>query len=294
MHQNLTLLSAGGDERFASLTGMLAENPTHTVYSIGFGTRLRETPGVRCLDQLSQLQQQPDLLILPMPLSEDGVHLKAPCHPGTPILLRYLLDLCHRGTLVFHGKGDQSFKAACEERGLIPIDYLDDEAFTVKNAAATAQAALTLAAELLPMAFFDCEVMVLGGGRIARVLCRLLTAYGASVTCLARSPEQRVWASLTGASALPLTHIGAAPPPQLVFSTIPSMVLGEQELMLLPPDCLMIELASRPGGIDPHAAHRLGRRLVQAPSLPGRTVPVSAARWLCQLIAQKEADYFHE
>lgn len=290
MNRKTVLLAAGGDERFVGLVQLLAKNPSYTVYAIGFGSRLAEVPGVRNLSQLSELRQQPDRLVLPLPLSQDGVHLKAPFHTGTPILLRYLLDLCHRDTVIFCGKAGEGFKAECKERGLRLVDYMDDEAFTVKNAAATAEAAIVLASELRARTFFGSRVLVLGGGRIAKRLCQLLGAYGAEVVCAARSPEQRAWAMLSGAEAVPLGEIPAPEDFDLVFSTIPQPVFGEEELLSLRQDCLLIELGSLPGGIDEKAAGRLGRRLVVAPSLPGRTVPDSASQWLLELILQKEAE----
>lgn len=290
MNKRTTLLAAGGDERFVCLCRLLAEKQLCTLYTLGFGERLAAVPGLRNLSQISELRQQPDILILPLPLSSDGVHLRAPFHDGNPVLLRYLLDLCHRDTLVFCGRADEAFRADCRQRGLILTDYMDDEAFTVKNAAATAEAAVTLACELRLRTLFGSRVLVLGGGRIAKNLCRLLQAYGAQVICAARSPEQRVWAVLAGAAGVSLDDIPEPEQIDLVFSTIPRTVFGEAELSRLRRDCLLIELASLPGGIDERAAGQMGLRLVKALSLPGRTVPESAARWLLELILQKEAE----
>ena len=288
MSEPKILLAAGGDERFAGLAGLLAADPRYTVYAIGLGGA--PAPGVRCLEELSELRQQPDILVLPLPLSADGVHLKAPFYQKSPILLRYLLNLGYRGSRVYCGKAGGDFKRECAARGLVLTDYLDDEAFTVKNAAATAEAALVLAASLRRRALFDSKVLVLGGGRIAKRLCAILAACGAAITCAARAPEQRAWAMLSGAEAVPLSAIPNPSRFDLVFSTIPQPVFGESELSRLSPGCLLIELGSDPGGIDEKAAAALGLSLQKAPSLPGRMMPESAAQWLWELILQKEAE----
>ena len=65
---------------------------------------------------------------------------------------------------------------------------------------------------------------------------------------------------------------------------MPARVLGEAELAELRPDCLVIDLASKPGGVDLDAAARLGKRVVWALSLPGKVAPVSAGRAIQQAI----------
>ena len=64
----------------------------------------------------------------------------------------------------------------------------------------------------------------------------------------------------------------------LVVNTVPARVLSEKELRDLKPGCLVIDLASKPGGVDFEAATRLGVRAIWALSLPGKVAPVSAGR----------------
>ena len=59
----------------------------------------------------------------------------------------------------------------------------------------------------------------------------------------------------------------------LVVNTVPTLVLGEAELADLKPDCLVLDLASKPGGVDLEAAGRLGRTVIWALSLPGKVAP---------------------
>ena len=56
----------------------------------------------------------------------------------------------------------------------------------------------------------------------------------------------------------------------LVVNTVPVRVLREAELADLKPGCLVIDLASKPGGVDFDAAARLGVKAFWALSLPGK------------------------
>ena len=62
----------------------------------------------------------------------------------------------------------------------------------------------------------------------------------------------------------------------LIVNTVPAPVLGERELARTKPGCLVLDLASAPGGVDRQAAGRLGRQVIWALSLPGKTAPVTA------------------
>jgi len=285
MNEQTVLLAAGGDERSAGLCRLLTEHCPCRAYSLG----LYDIPGVSSLARAEDLPLSPDILLLPLPLSRDGLHPLSPLYQGEMPLLCHLLDLCHEKSRVYCGKADEFFRKECINRKLILTDYLDDEVFTVKNAAATAEAAIVLLLSLRKRSLFGTRVLLLGGGRIAKNLIRLLNACGARVICAARSPEQRLWAGLIGALAVPFDAIPDTERIDIVISTVPRMVFGETELEQLRKDCLLIELGSPPGGIDEKAAGKQGRQLVRALSLPGKTVPDSVSEWLAELVLEKEA-----
>ena len=58
---------------------------------------------------------------------------------------------------------------------------------------------------------------------------------------------------------------------------MPSLVLDASRLRETKADCVILELASAPGGVDFDAARALGRRAIRAPGLPGKVAPRSAA-----------------
>lgn len=284
MDRKTVLLAAGGDERSAGLCRILTGICPCRAYSLG----LSEISGVSSLERAEDIPFSPDILLLPLPLSRDGTHLLSPLYPKEPPVLSDLLDLCREGSHVYCGKADEAFRKECQKRKLVLTDYLDDEAFTVKNAAATAEAAVSLLFGMRKRTVSGSTVLILGGGRIAKNLIRLLQAYGARVICAARSPEQRAWAELMGAKAVPVGVIPDAEKVDAVLSTVPCTVFSGTELAQLRQDCLLIELGSPPGGIDEDAAGKQGRHPVRALSLPGRTVPDSVSEWLAELVLAKE------
>lgn len=154
--------------------------------------------------------------------------------------------------------------------------YAHLEEYQIANAQLTAEGAVAL---LRPeTGLSGAHVLLLGYGRIARLLARELQKAGALVTAAARSGEQRAWAEAESIEALPLDALsGALDRFDVIIGTIPAPVLTEPLLALVRKDALLLELASAPGGIDAAAAHERGLRYIRAPGLPAKYAPERAA-----------------
>lgn len=154
--------------------------------------------------------------------------------------------------------------------------YARREEYQIAIARLTAEGAIAL---LRPeTGFSGAHILLLGYGRIARLLARELQKAGALVTAAARSGEQRAWAEAEGIEALPLDALsGALDRFDVIIGTIPAPVLTEPLLALVRKDALLLELASAPGGIDAAAAHERGLRYIRAPGLPAKYAPERAA-----------------
>lgn len=154
--------------------------------------------------------------------------------------------------------------------------YARREEYQIAIARLTAEGAIAL---LRPeTGLSGAHILLLGYGRIARLLARELQKAGALVTAAARSGEQRAWAEAEGIEALPLDALsGALDRFDVIIGTIPAPVLTEPLLALVRKDALLLELASAPGGIDAAAAHERGLRYIRAPGLPAKYAPDRAA-----------------
>lgn len=176
--------------------------------------------------------------------------------------------------------------------GLLPehlngVDYARDEGVTAANAVPTAEGAIQRAMELLPITLWGSRVLVIGFGRIGKVLAHRLQGLGAHVTVSARKSGDLAAIrsfgyadDVTGAYTKGLDHYDC------IFNTVPAMVLPQEALQQTRPDCLLIDLASRPGGMDFAACAQLPRQAVHALSLPGMVAPATAGKIIGQFILQ--------
>ncbi len=143
----------------------------------------------------------------------------------------------------------------------------------------TCEGAIQLAMEQTAYTLQGSRCLVIGYGRIGAQLARKLRALDAQVTVSARSPRDFARIQSAGMQTLDTRSLaGQLGGFDLIFNTVPSPVLGAPELAELLPDCLVIDLASLPGGISPDTQPPPSCRVLHALSLPGRVAPLSAAR----------------
>ena len=257
----------GGDRRQAELSYLLAADG-NTVYTYGLDEW--KSVGAGELDRAAGA----DVIILPLPLcrGDDVLNCRESPMP-TAELFRHL-DGAQR---ILAGQVKPRQRREAAERGLVLEDYFLREELTVANAAVTAEGAVQVAMERLDETLLGMECLVVGFGRIGKLLCHRLQGLGARVSAAARRPADLAWIRAYGWRALEtggldgeLSHFGA------VFNTVPSPVLGRALLEQLPKWCLCVDVASIQG-IDLAAAESLGLPNVWARSLPGRLAPRTAA-----------------
>ena len=112
--------------------------------------------------------------------------------------------------------------------------------------------------------------MVVGYGRISKVLIKLLLAFGANVRVAARKHSDLAWVEIQGATPIDIPELGShLRDVDVLFNTLPAVLLDEDKLERLSRHCLVIDLASKPGGVDFDTAKRLNLKTVWALSLPG-------------------------
>lgn len=216
-----------------------------------------------------------DCYILPVP-AEDGCSgllngkFSAKRHE-----LSSLTELMPRSSLVIGGRLPRSVKDAARERELCAVDLMSRQDFTVGNAAITAEAAVSLLMERLDTTLSGSGILVSGYGRIGRLLSAKLSALGANVSVLSRSAQSREMAKALGMSALSPSDTEALGGIEAAVNTAPAPF--PCRLSCFSRDCLLVELASAPGGFDMSEALRLNMSCIAAPGLPGKYAPRSAA-----------------
>ncbi len=150
------------------------------------------------------------------------------------------------------------------------VDLLQDTYYLALNAQITAHCALELALDQLPVILDECEVLIIGWGRIGKCLGKLLQQLGARVSVCARKETDRSLLAALGYRALALPQVDLAQY-RVVFNTVPSMLFP-----VCPGNALKIDLASRLG---------LGSEdVIWARGLPGKDAPESSGNLIAKTL----------
>lgn len=264
----------GGDMRQAKLAELLAEDGHEvTVFALD---KLRLDAGVSHAPTARDAVQSAQCVILPLPAtSKEGI-LNAPLSAGLHTT-REIVSVLERDQLICGGRIDDAARELMRSMGLCFTDYFEREELAVLNAGITAEGAIQLIMEETPFTVSGARILVIGHGRIGRLVSAKLKALGANVTVSARKCSDLSWIQASGMTGVPTGEIDALLPYfDVVVNTVPARVLSEERLRLLRRGSLCLDLASKPGGMDFAAAARLGIKAVWALSLPGEVAPVTS------------------
>lgn len=263
----LTFGVIGGDCRQTYLVDLLQRDG----FSVRtYGLSQWNTPGDSPLDSAAEA----DVAVLPVPLCREAGILNC---AGVQIATTDLFPRLQKPRLVAAGKVNPAQYREAEAAEVELTDYLLREETAVANAVPTAEGAIQIAMEQLPRTLSGCECLVIGFGRIGKLLAHRLGGLGAKVSVSARKYEDLAWIRALGWQPLRTDRLrGKLGDFQAVFNTVPAAVLDSGLLAELPEDCLCVELASVPGFNFAEAKAR-GLNAVQAPGLPGKTSPLTAA-----------------
>ena len=234
----------------------------------------KELPREKILDNNLEIDKQNIKIIIgPIPYSTDGKTLYAPfCNKKLDI------DLLKDKKII---AGKIPKEAADKES----IDILENEYFTIKNTVPTAEGAIAKATELTEINIDKSNIMVLGFGRVGKTLCYKLKNLGANVYAEARKERDLAWIDVFGYNAIPLEKINEnICKMDIIFNTIPELILDKSKLILMNEKTLIIDLASKPGGVDFESANKMGIKAILYSGIPGKIASEYEAELIKEVI----------
>lgn len=260
-----TVSVAGGDLRQLTLAKMLASDG-YDVKIYGFDKDIKTT-GLNRTDSIEQALDA-DIVILPVPVTFDNTTINAP-FAESPLTIEEFLKTINPLSIVFGGRISEQLSSALEKRGIMHRDYMKRDELAIRNAIPTAEGAIEIAVSETPITVHGSSCLVLGYGKVGKVLAKFLDGLGAKTYVEARKYADLALIESHGYIPLSLneakTRIGEF---DIIFNTVPALILTRELLEKVNSNSLIIDLASKPGGVDFEAAKELGVRVIWALSLP--------------------------
>ena len=270
----------GGDLRIVKLAEMLAKEENEVyVYGLEKAIDLKDFKNIKQCDTIKKAIQDVEIVIGPIPFSSNGNTINMP-FSGNEVTIREMMHILNAKVLIAGGITPDVYGMANDEYIEI-IDIMKREELAVLNTIATAEGTIQLAIENTNKILHGSEVLILGFGRIGKVLARKLAGLSAKVTCAARKDEDLAWIQAYGHKATNINTIGSNLNKfDIIINTVPHIILTEERLKQVKKDCLLIDLASNPGGIDKKTVKDQNLKFVWALSLPGKVAPTTSAEFI--------------
>lgn len=216
-------------------------------------------------------------IVLGLPAATDDC-INAPCYDEKIYLSDFFDSICGVPTVI-GGRISEKFRQMCSENYINVIDYFAREDLTILNTIPTAEGAVEIAMRELPYTIHGLPCLVTGFGRVGKTLALTLKNLGARVACSARKNEDTAWIKTLGLRPLKSSDLeDYIHEYTAVFNTVPSKIFTRDVLRNVRSDAIIIDLSSKPGGVDMDAAKELNIKVIWALSLPGKVAPVTAGK----------------
>lgn len=268
----------GGDLRIIRLAQMLAKE-NYKIYT--YGLDKYEFNNILKCKEIEEVNNNCKYVISGIPFSKDGAYVDAPFSNGQ-ININKMFKTIENKTLIA-GAIEENIKNIAKANSVNIIDLMDIEELTILNVIPTVEGAIQVAMETTEFTIHNSKCLILGFGRIGKLLAKSLKALGADVYCVARKEADLSWVKSYGYKDINLSNLeeNLNTKYNIIFNTIPKMILDERKLKLIRnKDTLIIELASVPGGIDYKKAEGYNIKVIKAMGLPGKVAPMTAAKYI--------------
>lgn len=273
MNKNVTII--GGDLRIVKLSHMLANE--NNIYTYGL-EKTEEYKNITKCESIKEAISKGDFVISAIPLSKDNEKVTAPFSNNNIFLTEVLSNLGNK--LFFSGKINSNIFSSVQY-----IDLLEREELAVFNSISTAEGAIQIAMEETDITIHGSKVLILGFGRIGKILAKMLVGIGADVYCEARKYKDIAWIKSYSYNAININDLDLFLNKfDIIMNTIPNMILNKNRLDILKKGCTIIDLASSPGGVDFEYAKEKKIKTIWALALPGKVAPVTSAIYIKETI----------
>lgn len=170
------------------------------------------------------------------------------------------------------------------------VDYNTLDSYALLNAVPTAEGAIKIAIENTPYTIWKSDILIIGYGRVGKILADRLKNLGANVTVSARKPRDFALLDALGFNYINTEELSRQYLNyDIIFNTVDFTVITDEMLKNCPSN-LLVELSSK-GGFNIEYAKALGINAIKAPGLPGIIAPETAGEILAKTV--KELIRFH-
>lgn len=261
---------------------------------IGFDNLQSPFSGATQRQLSTSVLAQADILVLPIIGTDDQGKVNSVFTSEEIYLTQEHIQALPSHCLLFTGLAKKYLRNLCEDNQITYFELMMRDDVAIYNSIPTVEGALMMAIQNTDITLHDSQTIVLGLGRVGLSLARVLQAIGAHVKVGVRSSADHARAYEMGLKPFYSSQLAEqVENADFIFNTVPAVIIDAQILSRSPYDVIIIDLASKPGGVDFEFAKKRGIKAILAPSLPGIVAPKTAgkiiARTMMKLVVESLA-----
>lgn len=262
MQQFQTIYSYGNDKRQRYLSNMLTEYGFTVVDIPGTAGSYTSSQDSMPLEQCEDVYSRTgnEILLLPVAVTKETltgiipfIHSKTYIIGG--VLPDYLIDICNSEKAMF-------------------LDYMKIPEIAIQNAVATAEGAICEAIKASSINIQSSQCLVTGYGRCGTVIADKLSCLKADVSVLTIKSEDIAKAAANGYNIAS----GDFSRYDFIFNTAPAPVITPGRINTMKGSCIIIDIASKPGGTDFEYCQSRGITAKHCLGLPAIYSPKTSAK----------------
>lgn len=193
--------------------------------------------------------------------------------------------------VVYTGISKPYLKTLLHKQQISLVELLERDDVAIYNSIPTVEGALMMAIQNTDFTIHGSQVIILGLGRVGMSLARTLHALGAHVRVGAKRPEHIARIYEMGLTPFYVSDLKSqVSNVDILFNTVPQLIVTAEVLAQMPLASLVIDLASKPGGVDFRFAERRGIKALLAPGLPGIVAPKTAGQIIANILSRLIAE----
>ena len=270
--KNISII--GGDLRIVKLVDMLNADG-YNVYT--YGLEQANIDDIQKCKSIEEVSEKSDIIVSSIPFTSDGVNVNTPFSKNKISIEEVAKYI--KGKTFIAGRIEEELYQKFSETKV--IDLLKREELTVLNTIATAEGTIQIAMEESTKTLHGSKILVMGFGRVSKILSNMFKGIGAEVYCETRTTVNCAWIKAYGYNPILLDELDEELNKfDVIINTIPHIILNKERLKKVKKDCIIIDIASNPGGVDRNSAKELGIKMIWALSLPGRVAPITSAEFI--------------
>lgn len=256
------ILIIGGDRRM-NMAKYELENYGYTVKTLGLSNEENGT------------LENADVILLPVPTTRDGKTVF--CPQSDKIIPLESIDNVKKDTLVL--------SCGYDFEKVNSINYLNLDSFSLLNAVPTAEGAIAKAINDVPFCLWQSRILVIGYGRVAKILAERLSAFKCDLTVSARKSTDFALLDTLNIKRIHTYNVAEnAKNFDIIFNTIDVEIFDEKDFENLK-NLYLYDLSTK-GCINFEKAQAFGINAEKLPGLPGKTAPKTAAKIIAQTANQ--------